>query len=92
MAIYQELIRQTFGIDSTPYIIAVSKQQEPDKAIFSIPQFMMDTEMDELKEKQQHISNVINGTEKPIACGHCDYCRMNKQLSTVTPIDSIELY
>lgn len=92
MAIYQELIKQTFGVVCVPYIIAVSKQDIPDKAVLSIPDYLMDYRMKEIDEKQPRIEAVKNGQEKPKRCEHCDYCRATKQLESITSIDNIEFY
>lgn len=92
MAIYQELIKQTFGKVCQPFIIAVSKQDIPDKAIFSIPQSILDSELDSLEMNQDHIANVINGEEKPKRCEKCDYCRSTKELKEITSIMDIQIY
>ncbi|POH05409.1 hypothetical protein BGL36_05785 [Fructilactobacillus lindneri] len=92
MAIYKELIKQTFGINARPFIIAVSKQSTPDKAIYSIPDEDMQEQLNELQECQEHIRDVIKGTVKPIPCGHCDYCRMHKTLGSIQSIDDIEIF
>jgi len=92
MAVYQELIEQTFGVRCQPFIIAVSKQDIPDKGIFSIPEYLLDKGLQEIDELQPHIQAVKDGTEKPVACGHCDYCRAAKQLDDIVPIDKIEFY
>lgn len=91
MAIYQELIYQTYGIKCTPIIIAVSKQEVPDKDIFTVNQFRLDDCMDDLRQHQQHMQQVINGESKPIACGECDYCRLHKKLGRIHDIQDIRL-
>lgn len=92
MAIYQELIEQTFGVKCTPYIIAVSKQDIPDKDIFSIPDYFMASRMLEIKDGQERVEAVKNGEVEPKRCEHCDYCRSTKKLSAITPMDEIEIY
>ncbi|WP_235809035.1 PD-(D/E)XK nuclease-like domain-containing protein [Lentilactobacillus rapi] len=92
MAVYKELIKQTFGVDCTPLIIAVSKQRVPDKALLSIPDYLMDQSMEKIEADQPHIQAVKEGREKPRACGHCDYCRANKVLNDVVDIDAIPFY
>ncbi|MCT2898504.1 hypothetical protein EFM54_05740 [Lentilactobacillus buchneri] len=92
MAVYKELIKQTFGVECTPLIIAVSKQKVPDKGIFSIPDYLMDYRMEQIKSDQPHIQAVKEGREKPVPCGHCDYCRSYKVLNDVIDIDQIPFY
>ncbi|KRM89808.1 hypothetical protein FC87_GL000324 [Fructilactobacillus florum DSM 22689 = JCM 16035] len=91
MAIYQELVKQQFGKKIAPFIIAVSKQDIPDKGIYSIPQELMDDEMNKLIKKQDHIKNVIDGKEKPEACGRCAWCRSKKELTNIIPIDWLKI-
>jgi hypothetical protein len=92
MAVYKELIKQTFDVECTPLIIAVSKQKVPDKGIFSIPDYLMDYRMEQIKNDQPHIQAVKEGREKPVPCGHCDYCRSDKVLNDVIDIDEIPFY
>lgn len=92
MAIYQELIKQTFGIVANPFIIAVSKQTTPDKAIYSIPQVDLDQALSDLVANQEHVHDVIIGKKNPVPCGHCEWCRMNKELGSIQSIDDIEIY
>lgn len=42
MYVYQELVRQTFDVETTPYIIAVSKEKIPDKMVISIPDYRLE--------------------------------------------------
>lgn len=91
MAIYQELIYQTYGIKCMPIIIAVSKQEVPDKEIFTVNQNRLDECIDELRHRQQHMEQVINGEVKPIPCNRCDYCRSKKQLGKIKDIQDIIL-
>ncbi|WP_105965031.1 PD-(D/E)XK nuclease-like domain-containing protein [Apilactobacillus micheneri] len=80
MAIYQELIYQTFGIKCDPLIVAVSKQDTPDKAIIKFGERDLQEALNDVRMKQEHINKVINGEVAPTGCGTCEYCRMNKSL------------
>lgn len=91
MAIYQELIKQTFGKTCMPYIVAVSKQDTPDKAILSINQSDLDDALNDVIMKQDHVNKVINGEAEPRKCGHCDYCRMHKSLNKIVNYHDIIL-
>lgn len=85
MAIYRELIRQTFDIDCIPLMFVVSKQQpipEVANLIFdeSDPQnpdvkYLMEDALKTAEELQPHYWKVLMGEEKPKRCGKCDYCR-----------------
>lgn len=94
MAIYQELIKQTFGIDCQPYIFGVSKQPIPDKIAISFDgdgQFLMQSALEKIKADQDHFWRVLMGEEPPKACGKCEYCRQGKQLAGFTEVSSIEI-
>lgn len=91
MAVYQELVRQQYGVQAVPVIIAVSKQDPPDKAPVSIPQDLLDYWLERVKELQPHIEAVKNGEEEPKRCEHCDYCRATKHLTQIISLyDLIE--
>lgn len=86
IAMYRELIRQTFGVDCTPSIWAVSKQQPyPDKAALSFNSIKdhdwLEEAMTEILEKQERYFDLINGKAKPERCEKCDYCRATKQIT-----------
>lgn len=97
MAIYRELIKQTFHVTCQPFIFAVSKQTPPDKMAidFSSPDgtdaYEMQAEMDKLKELQPHFWKVMTGEEKPEYCGKCDYCRETKMLNGFVHASEIEV-
>lgn len=94
MAIYQELIKQTFGVDCQPYIFGVSKQVPPDKIAISFDgdgQFLMNQALEKIKNDQDRFWQVLMGEEKPKACGKCEYCRQVKQLAGFTEVSSIEI-
>ena len=94
MAIYQELIRQTFDVDCQPYIFGVSKQPIPDKIAISFDgdgQFLMQSALEKIKNDQDRFWQVLMGEEKPKACGKCDYCRQGKQLAGFTEVSDIEI-
>lgn len=94
MAIYQELIKQTFGIDCQPYIFGVSKQPIPDKIAISFDgdgKFLMQEALEKISNEQDHFWRVLMGEEPPKACGKCEYCRQGKQLAGFTEVSSIEI-
>ena len=94
MAIYQELIKQTFGIDCQPYIFGVSKQVPPDKIAISFDgdgQFLMQSALEKISNEQDHFWRVLMGEEPPKACGKCEYCRQGKQLAGFTEVSNIEI-
>lgn len=89
MAVYQELIKQQFGVDCKPYIVAVSKQANPDKQVIDLPAYRLENAMTQILDAQEHIQRVITGEEVPTRCDHCDYCRSTKHLDNVVNADDL---
>lgn len=87
MAMYQELIQQTFGVTCLPFIVAVSKQDVPAKRAFDFSdiddQYELQDALAEIKAYQPRIEEIMNGEIKPKRCGTCEYCRETSQLELV---------
>ena len=85
MAIYRELIRQTFGVICQPLIFAVSKQTPCELMGITFDgddeQALLDAALERIEEKQTHIKAVIDREEEPRGCGMCDYCRSKSTIS-----------
>lgn len=96
MAVYIELIKQTFGVSCQPFIFAVSKQTPPDKEAidFNGDQDMlyMQDAMRMIEENQEHIQKVMTGEEEPKRCGRCEYCRLTKKIELPIHASEIEIY
>lgn len=79
MAVYQELLRQTYGKDFLPIIYAVTKEDIPDtRAIVFKSKEKLRYELGELSLIIQELDAVKKGVEKPIPCGRCDFCKASK--------------
>nr|WP_172396873.1 PD-(D/E)XK nuclease-like domain-containing protein [Limosilactobacillus reuteri] len=95
MAVYRELIKQTFGKECQPFIFAISKQTPPDKMAIDFngvdDQYQMGADLDKVKELQSHFWKVMTGEEEPVHCGKCDYCRETKILSGFIHASEIEV-
>lgn len=96
MAIYEELIKQTFDVDCEPFIFAVSKQTPPDLAAFHFEsdeaQFRMQGAIDMIAQRQDRYWQILMGETKPEYCGHCEYCRSQKHLNGFQDISRLEVY
>ena len=95
MAIYTELIKQTFGVECQPFIFVVSKQTPCDHDAFSFnseqDQEYLKEALEDVKEHQDHIADLIAGRAEPERCGHCEYCRATKQITAFTSAADIEV-
>ncbi len=96
MAVYIELIKQTFGVGCQPFIFAVSKQTPPDKEAIDFngdqDAIYMEDAMRMIEENQEHIQSVIRGEEEPVRCNRCAYCRATKMIDLPIHACDIEIY
>ncbi|KRN29213.1 hypothetical protein IV38_GL000093 [Lactobacillus selangorensis] len=89
MAVYTELIRQTFGVDCTCFIMAVSKQDPPDHAAIYIEPERFQERMEFIRDYQPRVQQILAGEIEPEACGTCEYCRTTKKLKNFITIDDL---
>jgi hypothetical protein len=86
LAIYCEIERIDSGSEEwlEPLIVAVSKEDEPDKEIISLDSERMQMELDEVEKNMPRIIEVKNGLSEPKRCEQCKYCRRTKKLTKIT--------
>lgn len=84
-----------FGVECQPFIFAVSKQTPCDHDAFSFnseqDQEYLKEALEDVKEHQNHIADLIAGRAEPERCGHCEYCRATKQITAFTSAADIEV-
>ncbi|WP_397540308.1 PD-(D/E)XK nuclease-like domain-containing protein [Rummeliibacillus pycnus] len=81
MAIYREIIKQSTGFVLKPYIVAVTKENPPNKAILHFDDSRFDFELEYVETMIPSMINTKQGQAKPIRCENCAYCRSTKKLS-----------
>lgn len=87
-AVYTEIEKQYVGKtdDATFIIVAVTKQDPPDKGAYALNhRERYDFELEQIKERLPRILSVKSGREKPRRCGHCHYCRSTKKITKIEP-------
>lgn len=89
LAIYQQLIRQTYGKTLVPFIFAVSKDKVPDHMALSFNQPLLDRQLETVKELLPRFQKVMSGQEAPERCEECDYCRSTKRLHGFTDAEDL---
>lgn len=91
LAVYRELIEQTFGVKCRPMMIAVSKDNVPDKQAFTFETLEEQTKLTdcfyEMLDRLPIYQAVKNGERAPTRCEHCEYCRSTKKLTIMHPTD-----
>lgn len=82
MAIYCEIERLQTGRDKwlEPLIIAVTKEEPPDKAIINFDTDRLKAELTEIELNMPDILAVKAGKQEPARCEKCQYCRETKQI------------
>ena len=87
-AMYSEIEKQFSASQDDPHfiIIAISKQDYPDKDVLELNHRQRyDYELEQIRERIQHIQRVKDGSLRPTRCGVCDYCRATKRLFSIRP-------
>ena len=83
MAVYTELERLSESRWGTlePLIVAVSKEETPDKAVICFDDESLQNELMMVSEKLPRIIAVKEGIEEPVRCEKCRYCRTTKKIN-----------
>lgn len=89
LALYRELLKQMTGKEFRPLIVAVSKEQVPDKEILKIDEVWLEEGLEQIKNNIVEVWDVIQGRQKPTSCGRCDYCRSKKKLDVVVSLNEL---
>lgn len=87
-AVYTEIEKQNAEkeTDSNFVIVAVSKQEPPDKGAYLLNHRQRyDYELELVKQNMIRIRNVKSGRNKPTRCGKCEWCRKSKRLTKIVP-------
>lgn len=82
-ALYQEIVRQNTGERLPFFICAVTKEEEPDLVVMSIPDEVLDTKLELIKAVLPHIKMLKDGLIEPKRCGKCNYCKATKVLTEI---------
>ena len=77
------------GREFRPLIVAVSKENVPDKDILKIDEDWLVEGLGNLKADIVEVWDVIQGKQKPKSCGRCDYCRSQKKLNAVISLNDL---
>lgn len=85
MSIYAELVRIVTNAAHwlEPLIVAVTKEDPPDKEIIGLDIMRIEYEIELVKAQMPRILLVKSGEEEPKRCEKCRYCRTTKKLQKV---------
>ena len=77
------------GDEFRPIIVAVSKEEVPDKEVIRIDEEWLEEGLEQVKETIKEVWDVIQHKVEPKACGHCDYCRSQKKLNSIVTLNNL---
>lgn len=89
MAVYQRVLQENLGKTYTPYIIAVTKEAPPNKAVVHFDESRFGIEYEYLEMKIERVLQVKNGEAEPIRCNRCDYCRATNKLTDTIEVGAL---
>lgn len=89
LGLYRELLKQMTGKEFRPLIVAVSKENTPDKEIIKIDEEWLEEGLQNIKDNIAEVWNVIQGKQEPKQCGCCDYCRSQKKLGALVSLNDL---
>jgi hypothetical protein len=87
-AVYIEIEKQFTGNKVEPafLLVCISKQDPPDKDIFSMNHRQeLEMELEKMEKNLGRIQRLKEGLHKPTRCGYCAYCRGSKQIREIKP-------
>lgn len=86
MAIYAEIEKRWAGRENwlKPLIVAVSKEDVPDKEVIGFDDNDIERELETIASNMPRIISVKTGMEEPNRCEKCRFCRESKQLKGIT--------
>lgn len=81
LAVYRLIVKQNFNVEPKEVgLLAASKEEVPDIQALKFDDSLLGLELAEFKSNIKHYDNLKKGLEKPVACGHCDYCKRIKEI------------
>lgn len=65
------------------FIAAATKEPEPDIAVLSVPQYVLDAQRNMVETLAPRFHDLKRGIGSPERCEHCDYCKRTKKLTEI---------
>ena len=91
MAIYQEIVYQNTRERLPVFLVIITKDAIPRKAVCEIKQWNLDDALDLVKKKLPRIMAIKNGEVSPERCNECNYCATTEVLTEVIDSDMLGL-
>lgn len=86
MALYSEIEKRSSKSFERlePLIVAVSKEEIPDKEIICFDESTLEMKLAEIEQRMPRILQVKSGQVEAERCGKCTFCRKTKQVQSMT--------
>lgn len=89
MYVYREIIKQNFDAEMTPYIVAISKEETPNKELFVFDDEILNHAERIVKESLPRFAMVKNGDLEPRQCGKCEWCKRTKKIEYAKSVSEL---
>lgn len=90
MAIYQELIRQNYGIVGNQHLLAVTKEEIPNVQAVKFSDEILQNAVDIIEHYAPIYDKIKRGEIEPERCEKCDYCKSTKVLTKFETVMEFE--
>lgn len=91
-AVYQEIVYQNTGKRLPFFIAGITKETEPDLAIFEVPQEVMDERLMTVRDNIERYALIKTGDIEPERCEKCDCCKATKKITKITSWEELNNY
>lgn len=78
LAVYQEAVRQNYGILCDTHLISATKENVPDIKAPHLNNKLLKLELNKFKKDIIYYNNIKKGIEPAIRCETCDYCKRTR--------------
>lgn len=78
LAVYQELVRQNFGVECNVCLLAATKEETPDISAPAFNNKLLNIELEEFSNNIIYYDKIKKGLEPVVRCECCDFCKQTK--------------
>jgi len=84
MALYMELVKQSYGRTGSHRLMSVTKESVPDVVLIEFSENILVDEIETVELLAPRYDAIKKGEREPEYCGHCNYCKSVKIISVPT--------
>lgn len=87
--VYQQIVKANTGKELPFYLAVLTKEETPDIDVIHIPQWRLNSAGELVKHYVERYAAIKRHELGPNRCGHCDYCKMTKELKRPTEYEEL---